>query len=125
MDELRIGARIAELRNRNNVTQLELARKLGVTDRAVSKWETGGSYPDISLLSQIADIFDVSIDYLLRGKSNMKQKWLISPANCDYETGVNKCYLEKGWRIVDMKLAGDGEGTCWCALLMEKEVFED
>lgn len=125
MNELKVGARIVKLRNRNNVTQLELARKLGVTDRAVSKWETGGGYPDILLLSQIADIFNVSIDYLLRGEPEKKQKWLIGPASCDYEKDINASYLDIGWKIVDMKLAGDGEGTCWCGLLMEKEVFDD
>ena len=50
MNELSFGTRIAELRNISNITQLELAEKLGVTDRAVSKWETGSGYPDIALL---------------------------------------------------------------------------
>lgn len=44
MDATKVGARIANLRNENNITQLELAEKLGVTDRAVSKWETGVSH---------------------------------------------------------------------------------
>ena len=77
MDEMKLGTRIAELRNINNITQLELAEKLGVTDRAVSKWETGSGYPDIALLPQISDIFNVSIDYLLRGKPIIKQRFYI------------------------------------------------
>ncbi len=125
MDEMKVGTRIAELRNINNITQLELAEKLGVTDRAVSKWETGSGYPDITLLPQIADTFNVSIDYLLLGKSIIKQEIYVDYANSKYNNFVNKNYLSNGWKIVDMKLSGDGEGGCVCAVLMQKEIFED
>ncbi len=125
MGEMKVGTKIAELRNINNITQLELAEKLGVTDRAVSKWETGSGYPDIALLPQIADILNVSVDYLLRGKSVIKQEFYIDYANSKYNEFVNNHYLSNGWKIVDMKLSGDGEGACMCAVLMEKEIFED
>ena len=125
MNELKVGTRIAELRNINNTTQLELAEKLGVTDRAVSKWETGGGYPDIALLPQIADIFNVSVDYLLCGKKSIKQEIYIDNANNKYNDFVNNLYLSAGWKIVDMKLSVDGEGACMCAFLLEKEIFED
>ncbi len=125
MNELKVGMRIAELRKTNNITQLELAEKLTVTDRAVSKWETGGSFPDIALLPQIADVFNVSVDYLLRGKSVMKQEIYVDYANSKYNDFVNKKYLSNGWKIVDMKLSGDGEGACMCAILLEKEIFDD
>ena len=123
MDELKVGARIAKLRNENNITQLELAEKLGVTDRAVSKWETGGGFPDITLLPHIADIFNVNVDYLLRGKPIIKQKFYLGCGG-HYEDDVNKNYLENGWKIVDMKLSGEG-GDCTFAIVMEKEIFED
>jgi len=125
MNEMKVGARIAGLRNANNVTQLELAEKLGVTDRAVSKWETGGGYPDIALLPQIADVFNVSVDYLLRGKPIQKQKFFVDYTNNKYNDFVNNNYLSNGWKIVDMKLSGDGEGGCVCAVLLEKEIFEN
>ena len=125
MNELKVGTRIAELRNINNTTQLELAEKLGVTDRAVSKWETGGGYPDIAVLPQIADIFNVSVDYLLCGKKSIKQEIYIDYANNKYNDFVNNHYLSAGWKIVVMKLSGDGEGACMCAVLLEKEIFED
>ena len=123
MNELSFGTRIAELRNISNITQLELAEKLGVTDRAVSKWETGSGYPDIALLPQISDIFNVSIDYLLRGKPIIKQSFYLGcGGQCnDY---VNKNYLANGWKIIDMKISGEG-GDCTCAVVMEKEIFED
>ena len=50
MDQLKIGKFIAEKRKEKNLTQAQLADKLGITDRAVSKWETGRSLPDASIM---------------------------------------------------------------------------
>ena len=123
MNELTIGTRIADLRTALNLTQLELAERLGVTDRAVSKWETGASYPDITLLPQLADIFNVTTDYLLRGQPMVKQEFYVDYANSKFNDTVNKKYLANGWNIVDTKLSGDGDGACMCAILFEKEVY--
>ena len=123
MNELTIGTRIADLRTALNLTQLELAERLGVTDRAVSKWETGASYPDITLLPQLADIFNVSTDYLLRGQPMVKQEFYVDYANSKFNDTVNKKYLANGWNIVDIKLSSDGDGACMCAILFEKEVY--
>ena len=54
-----LGSRIAELRRKKNMTQEELAAELGVTPQAVSKWENDLSCPDITLLPQLARLFDV------------------------------------------------------------------
>jgi len=59
---------IKDLRIKNNLTQKEFADKLGVTYQAVSKWETGKNMPDILLLKEISNIFNVDIDELLTGK---------------------------------------------------------
>lgn len=126
MDATKVGARIAELRNEKNITQLELAEKLGVTDRAVSKWETGGSYPDVTLLPQIADVFGVSIDYLLRGKSVTVHK--IKQFNAwdnRHSDSINADYLSAGWLVKDMKLAGDGDGGVICVVVLEKEAYNE
>ena len=61
-----IGRNILRLRKKNNLTQLQLADKLNVTDKAVSKWESGGGYPEITILPEIAKIFGVSVDYLFK-----------------------------------------------------------
>lgn len=61
------GAIIKELREQNSMTQSELAERLGVSDKAVSKWETGRGYPDITLLEPIADVFQISVVELLSG----------------------------------------------------------
>ena len=69
-----IGNRIADLRNEKRMTQSELAELLHISDKAVSKWENTDSCPDISLLPALSDIFEVSIDYLVRGEAFKPQK---------------------------------------------------
>lgn len=59
---------IQELRKSKGMSQEKLAAQFGISVQAVSKWECAQSYPDITLLPQIAELFDVSIDYLLTGK---------------------------------------------------------
>ena len=63
MNEI-LGSNIMRLRKENDLTQEQLANGLGITYQAVSKWETGVSSPDISMLPLLADLFEVSIDEL-------------------------------------------------------------
>lgn len=67
MNQYVTGAMIKRLREERNMTQLKFAEKLFVSDKAVSKWETGKGYPDIKLLEPIAEILDVSVAELLSG----------------------------------------------------------
>ena len=60
-----IAANIADLRKENGMTQQDLAAKLNYTDKAISKWERGESIPDVMVLKQIADMYGVTVDYLL------------------------------------------------------------
>lgn len=60
-----IAANIAELRRSRGMTQADLAMKLNYSDKAISKWERGESVPDITVLKAIADLFEVTVDYLL------------------------------------------------------------
>ena len=66
MNKQLFGAYIAENRKRLGMTQTQLAARLHVTDKAVSKWERGLSYPDVTLLEPLAEALSVSIDALLR-----------------------------------------------------------
>ena len=69
MERETFGKRIANLRRENGMTQLELAEKMGVTDKAVSKWERNLSLPDAGSLPRLAEIFQVSVDELMQGKA--------------------------------------------------------
>jgi len=68
MDRQTFGSVIVTLRKKNGLTQMELAEKMGVTDKAVSKWERDLSFPDISSLPKLAEIFHVTVDELMQGK---------------------------------------------------------
>lgn len=67
MDKAKIGTFVAKLRKESGMTQKELAEKLFVTDKAISKWECGQSYPDISMLEPLAEALNVSVMELLEG----------------------------------------------------------
>ncbi len=68
MDPIRIGAFLKELRKERNMTQEAIAGKFGVTQRSVSRWENGTTMPDISVLIELADFYDIDIRDLLRGE---------------------------------------------------------
>ena len=69
MNQYVTGSVIKELREKKNMTQLQLAEKLGVSDKTVSKWETGNGYPDITLLEPVAGALEVSVLELLSGNT--------------------------------------------------------
>ena len=70
MNTLDFGKMVFKLRKSLGMTQDELAKKLNISDKAVSKWENGIGYPDITQLPSLAKIFGVSIDYLILGDNN-------------------------------------------------------
>ncbi len=68
MDQLKTGKFIAEQRKKQNLTQMQLAEKLNVTDRAVSKWETGKAMPDSSIMLELCNVLKISVTDLLNGE---------------------------------------------------------
>lgn len=68
MDQVKIGRFIAQCRKNQNMTQLELAQKLNITDRAISKWENGRSMPDSAIMLELCDILKISVNDLLCGE---------------------------------------------------------
>ena len=74
MKEKTLGMMIAELRKSCGMTQAELAEKMGVTDKAVSKWERDLSCPDIVSFPHLAEILGVSVDELMQSKSEKKME---------------------------------------------------
>ncbi len=69
INKVHFGKRMASLRRRINLSQVELAEKLGVTSQAVSKWECGIALPDIELLLEVSNLYNVSINELLEGRN--------------------------------------------------------
>ena len=73
MKKQTLGMMISTLRKEKGMTQLELAEKMGVTDKAVSKWERDLSFPDINSIPKLAEIFEVSVDELMQVKTETKE----------------------------------------------------
>ncbi|MBQ3201084.1 MAG: helix-turn-helix transcriptional regulator [Clostridia bacterium] len=68
MDQIKIGKFIAACRKKENLTQMQLAEKLNITDRAVSKWERGKAMPDSSIMLALCDVLNISVNDLLCGE---------------------------------------------------------
>ena len=73
MKKITLGTMIATLRKEQGMTQLELAEKMGVTDKAVSKWERDFSCPDVNSLPKLAEIFGVTVDELMQVKREARE----------------------------------------------------
>ena len=94
MDQKKIGSFLRELRNGKSITQEQFAEQLGVSNRTVSRWETGSNMPDISLLVEIAEYYDISIPEIINGErkseimnENAKEMAL---SLSDYAEEINK-----------------------------------
>ncbi len=97
MDQIKIGRFIAECRKSANLTQMQLAEKLGITDRAVSKWETGKSLPDSSIMLMLCDILQISVNDLLSGE-------VVSMGNYNKELENNLLEMVKEKEEADKRL---------------------
>ena len=73
MDVKRIGLFLKELRKEKHITQEELAEKLGVSNRTVSRWETGSNMPDFDVLIELSDFYGVEIKEILEGEKKEKE----------------------------------------------------
>ena len=68
INQIKIGQFIAESRKNRNLTQKQLAEEIGVTDKTISKWETGNRLPDAALLIDLCSVLQVDVNELLRGE---------------------------------------------------------
>ena len=105
--ELKIGSSLRRLRQERGITQEELANALCITAQAVSKWERGEGYPEITLLPDIAEYFGVTLDTLCGIDEERKQKEISSiltaTANESYEDG----------RKIQLSCLGTSSETSW------------
>lgn len=100
MENIQIGAFIRDRRLQLELTQQQLADRLGITDKAVSKWERSVSYPDITLLRELADALEVSVDQLLAGEPGARgEPSFPPPAAEDAPAGAVRKRRKMGWRF--------------------------
>lgn len=97
MDQIKIGKFIAERRKANNLTQAQLAEKLNITDRAVSKWETGRSLPDSSIMLELCRELGISVNDLLCGE-------VVTMENYNEKSEKNLLEMKKQKEEADKKL---------------------
>lgn len=83
-----IAKNISSLRQKKGLTQLELAERLNYSDKAVSKWERADSMPDISVLVELADLFEVPLDYLVRAEHPETEPLPTEKPDYTYRKGI-------------------------------------
>lgn len=105
MNQVKIGKFIAECRKKNNLTQMQLAEKLNITDRAISKWENGKAMPDSSIMLDLCNELKISVNELLSGKmidmnnyNEIAEKTLLEMAK--KEETQNKRLMTSMWTIL-------------------------
>ena len=123
MDQIRIGRFIAECRKQKNLTQVQLAEKLSVTDKAVSKWERGIAMPDTSIMLELCDILSISVNELLSGEkidmenNSQKNEQLLIEMTKELER-KNKTIWNAMWTIMIVSMVGLIGGLVLIALFM-------
>ena len=109
MNQIKIGKFIAESRKDVNLTQMQLAEKLGITDRAVSKWERGIAMPDSSIMLELCEILKISVNELLKGEritmenNNEKNQELLLEMSKEIQQ-KNKIIWTNMWTILIVSL---------------------
>lgn len=129
MNQIKIGKFIARRRKGEGLTQAQLAEKLGITDRAVSKWETGKTMPDVSLMLELCDILGITVNELLNGEEiNMennekKNEQLMLEMAKELEE-KNQTIRRNMWVIMIFSVAALLAGICAAALLIPEGVWQ-
>lgn len=105
MDVVKVGKSIAFLRKHYGMTQEELAQKVGVSFKTVSKWENGRGIPDISMISKIAAILDIDVESLLEGNISQYNNEWVGVLYLDYAGGVFPDEIISTLRIVEFQIS--------------------
>ena len=129
MDQIKIGRFIAVRRKRANLTQLQLADRLGITDKAVSKWERGITMPDTSIMLELCDILGISVNELLSGEkinmenSSQKNEQLLFDMAKELEK-KNKTIWSSMWAIMIVSMTALIAGIFIAAFLIPEGVWQ-
>ena len=129
MDQIKIGKFIAACRKKEKLTQMQLAEKLNITDRAVSKWETGKAMPDTSIMLELCDILCISVNELLSGEkidmenNNQKNEQLLLDMAKELER-KNKTIWSSMWAIMFVSMTALFAGIFVAAFLIPEGVWQ-
>ena len=129
MDQLKIGKFIAECRKQKCLTQIQLAEKLSITDKAVSKWERGVAMPDTSIMLELCDILSISVNELLSGEkidmenNNQKNEQLLLDMAKELEK-KNKTIWASMWIIMIASMTALFAGIFVAAFLIPEGVWQ-
>ena len=129
MDQIKIGRFIAVRRKMANLTQLQLADRLGITDKAVSKWERGITMPDTSIMLELCDILGISVNELLSGEeinmenSSQKNEQLLLDMAKELEK-KNKTIWSSMWAIMIVSMTALIAGIFIAAFLIPEGVWQ-
>ena len=127
MDQIKIGKFIAECRKKNKLTQMQLAEKLNITDRAISKWENGKTMPDSSIMLDLCNELKISVNELLSGelismenKSEKQEEILLDMAKQVEQK--NKIIWTSMWVIMGVSMIALFVGICIAAFLIPEGI---
>ena len=129
MDQIKIGRYIAECRKNVNLTQKQLAEKLGITDKAISKWERGITMPDTSIMLELCDILCISVNELLSGEKinmeniNQKNEQLLLEMAKELEK-KNKTVWTSMWAIMIVSMTALIAGIFISAFLIPEGIWQ-
>ena len=129
MDQIKIGRFIAACRKNANLTQMQLAEKLGITDKAVSKWERGIAMPDTSIMLELCAILGISVNELLSGEkldmenNDQKNQQLLLDMAKELEK-KNKTIWSSMWAIMTVSIIGLIAGIFVAAFLIPEGVWQ-
>lgn len=129
MNQIKIGKFIAERRKKANLTQMQLAEKIGITDKAISKWERGIAMPDTSIMLELCDILSISVNELLSGEKidmendNQKNEQLMLEMAKEIEK-KNKTIWSSMWAIMIVSLTALIAGIFIAAFLIPEGVWQ-
>jgi transcriptional regulator with XRE-family HTH domain/DNA-directed RNA polymerase subunit RPC12/RpoP len=129
MDQIKIGKFIADCRKQKGLTQMQLSEKLGITDKAISKWERGIAMPDSSIMLELCDILGISVNELLSGEkinmenNNQKNEQLILEMAKELER-KNKTIWSSMWAIMIISITALIAGIFIAAFLIPEGVWQ-
>ena len=109
MKKQTLGMMISSLRKDKGMTQLELAEKMGVTDKAVSKWERDLSVPDINSIPKLAEIFEISVDDLIQVKTETKENMSKNKVDEIVDTALKGIGIAMGIAVTVLSILGELE----------------